>query len=136
MHALGSSAMSDVRPPDPRAGRPPLRALPLPDVDTTDWPAQAADTIERTVQTVRDKTTGPAISVARWTVAGLFILIMGTTLAILLGITLVRVLDVYLPDAVFGETHVWAAYLILGLPLFVGGLVLLAKRNGPDPDPS
>jgi hypothetical protein len=120
--------MSDVRPPDPRAGRPPLRALPIADVNTTDWPAQAADTIERTVQSVRDKTTGPAISVARWTVAGLFVAIMG--------IALVRVLDVYLPEAVFGETHVWAAYLILGLPLFGLGLWLLAKRNSPDPDAS
>ena len=65
--------MPDVRPPDPRADRPPLRALPSPDVDTTDWPAQAADTIERAVQGVRDKTTGPAITVARWLVAGLFV---------------------------------------------------------------
>ena len=126
--------MSDVRPPDPRAARPPLRALPSAEVDTTDWPAQAADTIERAVQTVRDKTTGPAITVARWTVAGFFALIMGVTVAILLCILLVRVLNVYLPDSVFGETHVWAAYLILGLPVFVGGIWLLSKRTGPDPD--
>jgi hypothetical protein len=126
--------MSDVRPPDPRGGRPPLRALPSPEVDTTDWPAQAADTIERAVQTVRDKTTGPAITVARWSVAGLFAVIMGTTVAILVCILLVRVLDVYLPESVFGETHVWAAYLILGLPVFVAGIWLLSKRTGPDPD--
>ena len=128
--------MSDVRPPDPRADRPPLRALPGPEVTTADWPAQAADTIERAVQGVRDKTTGPAITAARWTVAGLFLVIVGTTVAILLAIALVRVLDVYLPDSVFGETHVWAAYLILGLPLFIGGIVLLAKRHSPDPDAS
>lgn len=126
--------MSDVRPPDPRAGQRPLRALPGPEVDTTDWPAQAAETIERAVQGVRDKTTGPAITAARWAVAGLFLVIIGTMVAILLSIALVRVLDVYLPDSVFGENHVWAAYLILGLPLFVGGIVLMAKRNSPDPD--
>ena len=127
--------MSDARPPDPRAGRSHLRALPAPDVDTADWPAQAADTIERAVQTVRDKTTGPAITVARWTVAGFFALIMGVTVAILLCILLVRVLNVYLPDSVFGETHVWAAYLILGLPVFVAGMWLLSKRTGSaDPD--
>jgi hypothetical protein len=117
--------MPDVRPPDPRADRPPLRALPSPDVDTTDWPAQAADTIERAVQGVRDKTTGPAISVARWLVAGVFLAIVGATVAILLAIVLVRVIDIFLP--------VWAAYLVLGLPLFVAGMVLLAKRHGPDP---
>ena len=128
--------MSDARPLTPRADRPPLRALPSPEVDTTDWPAQAADTIERAVQGVRDKTTGPAITAARWAVAGLFLVIIGTTVAILLAIALVRVLDVYLPESVFGETHVWAAYLILGLPVFVAGIVLLAKRHSPDPDAS
>ena len=126
--------MPDAPPPDPRAGRAPLRALPAPEVDTTDWPAQAADAIERAVQTVRDKTTGPAITVARWTVAGFFAVIMGTTVAILLSILLVRVLDVYLPESVFGETHVWAAYLILGLPVFIAGIWLLSKRTSPDPD--
>ena len=126
--------MPDARPPDPRAGRAPLRALPAPEVDTTDWPAQAADTIERAVQTVRDKTTGPAITVARWTVAGFFAVIMGTTVAILVSILVVRLLDVYLPESVFGETHVWAAYLILGLPVFGLGIWLLSKRTSPDPD--
>ena len=47
-----------------------------------------------------------------------------------------RVLDVYLPESVFGETHVWAAYLILGLPVFIAGIVLLARRNSSDPDAS
>ena len=124
-------------PPDPRADRPPLRALPDPDVDTTDWPAQAADTIERAVQGVRDKTTGPAITVARWLVAGLFLADRrASTAAILLSIALVRVLDVYLPESVFGETHVWAAYLLLGLPLFVAGWSCWRKRHTPDPDAS
>jgi len=101
------------------------------EVDTSDWPAQAADAIERTVQTVRDKTTGPAISAARWAVAGLFVLIAGTMALILLVIVLVRLLDAYLPSSVFGEEHVWAAHALVGAPLFVGGLVLLARRTGP-----
>ena len=120
--------MSDVRPPDPRADRPPLRALPSPALDTTDWPAQAADTIENAVQGVRDKTTGPAITAARWFVAGLFLVTMGTTVAILLAVVLVQVLDIFLP--------VWAAYLVLGLPLFIAGMVLLAKRHPPAPGAS
>ena len=115
--------MPDVRPPGPRADRPPLRALPSSDVDTTDWPAQAADTIEKAVQGVREKTTGPAITAVRWFVAGLFLATMGITVAILLAIVLVRVLDIFLP--------VWAAYLVLGLPLFIAGMVLLAKRHSP-----
>jgi hypothetical protein len=124
--------MSDVRPPEPRADRPPLRALPSSPVDTTDWPAQAADTIERAVQTVRDKTTGPAINVVRWSVAGLFIGLMAITVLVLLSIVLIRLLDVYLPDAVFGEDHVWVAYLIVGIIPFVGGIWLLSQRHPKD----
>ncbi len=98
-------------------------------VDTTNWPTQAADTIERVVQGVRDKTTGPAIGIARWLVAGLLVLLVGTMVGILLVAALVRVLDAYLPEAVFGQDHVWAAHALVGLPLFLGGLVLLSQRR-------
>ncbi len=123
-------------PQDPRApgAARPSSSLSASDVDTTDWPAQAADTIERVVQGVRAKTTGPAISAARWVVAGLFLVLAGTTVAVLLAVTLVRVLDAYLPASVFGDQHVWAAHSLVGLPLFLAGLVLLAKRHAPTPD--
>ncbi len=105
-----------------------------PKVDTTDWPAQAADTIERVVQGVRDKTTGPAITAARWFVAAMFLLLAGTMLLVLLVITFVRLLDSYLPDSVFGEEHVWAAHGIVGIVLTAGGLLALSKRTGGSPD--
>lgn len=103
-----------------------------PDVDSSDWPTQAADTIERVVQGVRDKTTGPAITAARWLVAGMFVLLAGTMVAILVAIILVRLLDAYLPDAWFGEQHVWAAHGLVGLVLSGAGLIGLSKRNTPD----
>jgi len=122
-----------VRPPatDPRPGRGTARpsALSASDVDTTDWPAQAADTIERVVQEVRDKTTGPAINAARWFVAGLFLLVTGTAATILLIVMLVRIIDTYLPDSVFGEDHMWAAYGILGAVFTIAGLLLLRRRS-------
>jgi hypothetical protein len=122
-----------VRPTSttPREGGPGARpsSLSAPEVDTTDWPAQAADTIERVVQNVRDKTTGPAINAARWFVAGLFLLIAGTAAVILLIIMLVRLLDLYLPDSVFGEDHMWAAYGILGVVFSGLGAFLLHKRH-------
>jgi hypothetical protein len=115
----------------PREGGPATRpsSFSATDVDTTDWPAQAADTIERVVQNVRDKTTGPAINAARWFVAGLFLLIAGTAALILLIVMLVRLLNLYLPDSVFGEDHMWAAYGILGIVFSAVGLVLLQKRH-------
>lgn len=100
-----------------------------PQVDATDWPAQAADKIEEVVQTVRDKTTGPAITAARWLVAGMFVVLAGTMVAILLAIAFVRLLDVYLPDSWFGEDHVWLAHAIVGAPPFLFGLWLLRKRG-------
>jgi hypothetical protein len=98
-----------------------------------DWPAQAADTIERVVGTVRDKTTGPAITIARWVVYGTFALVVGTAVAVLVAIAAVRVLNVYLPDAWFGEEHVWAAHLLVGAVFTVAGMVLWSRRSAsPD----
>ena len=48
--------------------------------------------------------------------------------AVLLIVAAVRLIDVYLPDSVFGEDHMWAAYLILGLVFMVGAAVLWPRR--------
>ncbi len=94
-----------------------------------DWPAQMADTITRVVGQVRDKTTGPALTVARAVVYGTFAAVVMLAVVVLFVITLVRFVDVYLPDSVFGEEHVWATHLLLGL-LFTGaGMVLWTKRR-------
>jgi hypothetical protein len=107
----------------------------LPAVSQTadgDWPAQAADTIESVVGSVRDKTTGPAITVGRGVVYGVFAGITGTAVLVLVCIGAVRALNVYLPDAVFGEDHIWAAYLILGAVFTAIGLFLWSKRTSPN----
>ncbi|MGH9232980.1 MAG: hypothetical protein ACRD0R_06545 [Acidimicrobiales bacterium] len=107
-----------------RSGR-----LPVPPPPQRDWPAQAADTIEQVVGSVRDKTTGPAITVARAVVYGTFAALVGAACLLLLVIASVRMLDSYLPDAVFGEEHMWAAYLILGLVFVITGAVLWHRRR-------
>lgn len=98
-----------------------------------DWPAQAADTIERVVGSVRDKTTGPAITVARWVVYGTFALLVGAVVGVLLAIAAVRVLDVYLPNAWVGEQHTWAAHLIVGLLFSLVGMLAWSRRSAPTP---
>jgi len=118
--ANGSSPTADIRR--------------SPEVDTSDWPAQAADTIERVVGSVRDKTTGPAITVARGLVYGMFALLVGSAVAVLLAISAVRALDVYLPDAVVGEQHTWAAHLLVGGVFALVGMVLWSKRSAPSED--
>lgn len=96
-----------------------------------DWPTQAADTIERVVGSVRDKTTGPAITVARWVVYGTFAAVVGSVVVVLLAIGAVRFLDVYLPEAVFGADHTWVAHLIVGALFSVAGMVLWSRRSAP-----
>ncbi|MEX2294094.1 MAG: hypothetical protein WD691_09945 [Acidimicrobiales bacterium] len=94
----------------------------------SDWPAQAADTIERVVGNVRDRTTGPAITVARWIVYGTFALLVGTIVAVLLAIAAVRLLDAYLPASVVGDDHTWAAHLLVGLCFTLTGMALWSRR--------
>lgn len=95
----------------------------------SDWPAQAADTIEQVVGSIRDKTTGPAITAARWVVYGTFAALVGLAVAILLAISAVRVMDVYLPDSVFGERHTWVAHLIVGVVFSAAGMGLWSQRG-------
>jgi len=115
-------------------GRP--TRLPAPPAPEQDWPAQAADTIERVVGTVRDKTTGPALTAARAVVYGTFAAVVGTACLVVLIVGAVRLLDSYLPDSVFGETHTWAAHLIVGLVFLGSGAVLWSRRHAVREDRS
>src|SRR5581483_6286502 len=66
-------------------------------VRTEDWPAQATDSIV--------KVTGPITTVARAIVFGTFAAILGATAFVMFVVLLVRVVDNYLPDSVFGHEH-------------------------------
>jgi hypothetical protein len=98
-------------------------------VRTDDWPAQATDTIVKVVGTASGKVTGPVTTAARAIVFGLFAGILGTAALVLVSVLLVRLLNNYLPDSVFGEEHVWAAHLLIGLVFSGFALVLWAKRK-------
>ena len=107
---------------------------PAPTDTDEDWPAQAADTGVRLGGQVRDKTTGPAITIARGIVYGLLASLLVLAAGILLAIAAVRLLDAYLPSSVFGDSHTWAAHLVIGLVFSLGGLVLWRQRRAPDAD--
>lgn len=94
-----------------------------------EWPVQAADTIVQAVGTVRDRTTGPAITVSRAIVYGLVAALLGVVIIVVLCIAVVRFLDVYLPEAWFGPTHVWFVYLLLGTIFVSVGAVLWSRRT-------
>ena len=111
------------------SGRP--VSLPSPPPPKHDWAAQAADSVVNLVDSVRDKTTGPALTAVRAVVYGTFAGIIGLAAVVLLIIGAVRVLDVYLPEAVFGDDHVWVVYLILGAAFSVAGGVCWRRRKSP-----
>jgi hypothetical protein len=92
-----------------------------------DWPVRAADTVERVVDSVRSKTTGPAIVASRAIVYGLVGAVLGIIALVLLLAALVRALDAYLPRGV------WLPYLIVGALLGVAGLWLWRKRRPASP---
>jgi hypothetical protein len=100
-------------------------------VRTDDWPAQATNTIVKAVDTASTKVTGPATTIARGIVFGLFAFILGVTAFTLLTIMLIRIVNNYLPDAVFGEQHVWASYMIVGALFLLVSLVVWSKRKPP-----
>lgn len=99
-----------------------------PPMDDRDWPAQAADAIVDQVGKIRDKTTGPALKAARYAVFAAMAISLGTVALIIFVIGAVRMLDNYLPDAVFGETHTWAAHSLLGILLLIPGLYLFFRK--------
>lgn len=99
---------------------------PTPSPATTQpaWTDQATDLIVQTVGTVRDKTTGPAITAGRAIVYGTFAALVAMVALVLSLVLVIRVLTVYIPG-----NRVWVSYLIVGLPLCVGGLVLWGKAR-------
>ena len=88
-----------------------------------DWSAQAADTIESVVENIRDKTTVPLTKVARGLVYGIVAGTMGAAALLLLGIALIRVLDVYIPG------NIWTIYAGVGGVFTAGGLLLWTRRR-------
>jgi hypothetical protein len=88
-----------------------------------DWSGQAADTVVKVVDAVREKTTGPVLTIARAIVYGLIGLFAVIVALIVLTIGLIRLIDVYLP----GE--VWSAYLLLGVVFTALGWFVWTKRH-------
>jgi hypothetical protein len=91
-----------------------------------DWPRQAADLVERYVTAARDKTTLPAIKVARALVYGTVATFCAIAIAVLGAIALVRIVDnLVIP----GDGNVWIAHLVVGLLFVIGGAICWRLRT-------
>ncbi|MGZ4674916.1 MAG: hypothetical protein ACXVJ7_09380 [Acidimicrobiia bacterium] len=88
----------------------------------SEWTTQAADTIEKTVVAIRDRTVAPAQRAARAVVYGVFAACCALTALFLVVILGFRVLTYAVP--------VWAAWMLLGGIFVVAGVFLWTRRTG------
>ena len=86
-----------------------------------DWPAQATSKVVGVVDTVRAKTSGPAIKVSRMVVYGLVAGLLGLLALPLVVIGLVRGITELVDN-------VWITYLILGALFNLIGVFFWSRR--------
>jgi hypothetical protein len=96
------------------------------------WAADIADTIERVVGTVRDRTTTPLVKASRAVVFGLLAAILGTVAFILLLIISTRAVQALLDIWFRHEMSVYLSYFIVGGIICLAGMLLLSKRSTND----
>lgn len=93
------------------------------------WAGDLADTVERVVGNVRDKTTKPIILAARGIVFGLLAGILGVAAVVLLLIVLTRGLQALLDIGLPHDRSVYVSYLVIGGIFCLVGMFLLKKRH-------
>lgn len=107
--------------PEPR-DEPAVSAA-TPSATGRDFADQAADAIEQVVGTIRDKAVVPAQRATSAVVFGLLAACFVLPAALLLLVSLFRVVDNYLP----GEA--WAAWLLFGGIFLVSGAFVWSRRH-------
>jgi len=103
--------------------------MPTNPLSDPNWAPQVADTIERVVGEVRDRTTRPIIMTARGLVFGLLAVIVGLFAVVILIIGLFRALQALLEWPFDHETAVWLSYVLVGGLFCLGGVFCMVQRN-------
>lgn len=93
------------------------------------WAPQLADTIERVVGQVRDKTTKPIIMIARGLVFGLLSVFVGLFALVLALVGLLRGVQAIIEWPFSHPTAVWSSYVLVGGLFCLAGAFCMAKRN-------
>ena len=92
------------------------------------WAPKLADTIERVVGSLRDKTTGRVLTAYRGIVFGLVAVFAASFALVLLIIGLFRGVQALLDIGLDHHNSVWISYLGVGALFSLGGLVAMKKR--------
>ena len=95
------------------------------------WAKQLADTIERVVSNVRDKTTNNIVLAARAIVFGLLGAMLGVVALTLFLIGFTRGVQALLDLAVSPERAVYLSYFLVGGIFCLLGWFLMRKRHSP-----
>jgi hypothetical protein len=95
----------------------------------SDWTTQAADLIEHTVATVRDKTVVPTRAVARAIVFGLLAAFFAVGALVVFALASFRGLVIGATE-LFGDDRVWVAHLTIGVVFVVLGMFVWTRRAG------
>jgi hypothetical protein len=88
----------------------------------SEWTTQAADTIEKTVVAVRDRTVVPAQKAAKAAIYGVVAACCVATALLLLAVGAFKALNIALP--------VWLSWMVLGGILIGGGVFCWTRRTG------
>jgi uncharacterized BrkB/YihY/UPF0761 family membrane protein len=95
------------------------------------WASDLADTVERVVGTVREKTTDNVVKAARAVVFGVLCALLGITALVLLMIISTRALQALLDFVVTPAQAVYISYFIIGGICCLLAVFLMKKRH-PD----
>ena len=96
------------------------------------WAADLADTVERVVGSVRDKTTKPLVTATRAIVYGLLAGILGIAALVLALAIATRGLQALLDIPLKRSASVYVSYLIVGGIFSLAGVFVLSKRYSND----
>ncbi len=107
--------------PAPTTAGAPAR---MPASNEPDWTDQVTDLVVDVVDRVHDSTTGPLLAIAKSIVVGVVAAIVGVVALVVVTLLTVRSLDLIPGD-------IWIPYVVLGVLLTAGGLLLWGKRHEP-----
>lgn len=93
------------------------------------WATETTDRLVSFIESVRSQTTQKVVYAARAAVFGVIAVMLGTFIAIIGMVGLMRGLQALLELAVGWDRAVYLSYLIIGALASIIGLVLFRKRN-------
>ncbi len=93
----------------------------------SDWSAETADTIERLVVSVRDKSVVPAQKAVRGVVFGIIILMLAVVAAVVMFFGAFHLLNRLLPG------KAWVVHYLFAAIFFIIGGVLFSRRTPQTP---